>query len=276
MKKIKRQTFYYKDELNDDFATTVKTTNPLPKTYKYVNKSIIFRVISFVLYYLIVKPLAYIYVKIKFHHRIIGKKKLKGIPGGFIIYGNHTTLVGDAFIPNILTYKQRNYIITGEQASSLHAILPLMKALGNIPLGQTRSQSLHMAKCVKTRLSEGACITVYPEARVWPYYTGIRPFGDESFMLAASNRAPVIAMTTCFAKKRIGKKPKIITVIEGPFYPKEDMCAKDNAKYLHGLVYEAMTKSANTYSTYSYHTYIKQSSEELAQKENADEKMLTH
>lgn len=253
---------YYEDELNDDFGTCVKKIKPLPKQYKYISGNVFFKFFCFLVYRLILRPFAWLYLKIKFYHKIKNKKVLKGIKTGFFIYGNHATIIGDAFIPNILSFKRRNYIITGEQANSLTPILSVLKALGALPLADNLHQKKEMFKAVKERIAEGASITIYPEAHVWPYYTDIRPYNSESFKYATKLNVPVIAMTNCFQKRRIRKRPKIVTYIDGPFYPKEELSATENAQYLRDLVYNAMKERTQKYSTYEYFIYKKKDLQE--------------
>lgn len=248
---------YYEDELNDDFGTSVKKIKPLPKKYKYISKNIFFKFFSFLVYRMILRPFAWLYLKVRFYHKIKNKKAIKKIKTGFFIYGNHATIVGDAFIPNILTFKKKNYIITGEQANSLTPILAVLKALGALPLADNLHQKKEMVKAVKERIHEGGSITIYPEAHVWPYYTDIRPYSSESFKYAVKLNAPVIAMTNCFQKRKIRKRPKIVTYIDGPFYPKDDLSLAENAQYLRDLVYTAMKERTKAYSTYDYFIYKK-------------------
>lgn len=250
-----KRVFYYTDELNDDFGTTVKKIKPLPKKYKYVHKNLFFKLFEFIIYRLIVRPLAWLYVKIKFRHKIVNKRVIKDIKGGFFIYGNHATIVGDAFIPNLLTVKRRNYIISGEQANSLTVLLPLMNALGLVPLSQDKAQQVQLLKCIKHRIKQGHSVTVYPEAHVWPYYTDIRPYTSDSFRYAVSMNVPSISMTTCFQKKWLSKKPRAVTYIDGPFYPREELTKAENIEYLHSVVYEKMKERARAHSSYIYYEY---------------------
>ena len=253
MKKI----IYYKDELNDDFASTIKKVNPLPENYCYVSKNPLFKLFSFVIYRLLARPLVWCYTVVKFRHKYVNKKAINKLRSGCMIYGNHVTVVGEAFIPNLISIKKRNYIVTGKETNSLTCILPLLKALGNIPLGQTPAQQCRMYRCIKQRLREGHTVTVYPEAHIWPYYTGIRPFAADSFRVAAMCNVPVFSMTKCFQKKRLGKTPKVVTFIDGPFYPKQGLTHAQNAQYLRDVVYEKMIERAQAHSTYVYYEYRK-------------------
>ncbi len=259
-----RKTFIYSDELGEDFGSTVKKYRPLPENYDYTDGNMFFRFISSFLYRFIARPFAWLYVKIKFLHKFVNKSVLKEIKSGYIIYSNHATLMGDAFIPNLLSVKKRNYILTGADSSSLTAILPLMKCVGNIPLGQSTAGQIKMLRSVKKKLCEGHTITVYPEAHVWPYYTGIRPYDEKSFYYCASFGVPAVALTTCFEKRKFFKTPRITTYVDGPFYPDKELSSSENAVMLRDKVYSAMCERAAENSTYSYHKYIrKESKDEL-------------
>ncbi len=257
---MKRKVFYYENELADDFGNTVKRIKPLPPKYVYAKDNPFSKLGSFILYRLLARPVVWAYMKVRFHHKFVGKRALAAQKSGCFLYKNHVTVAGDAFIPNILCAKKRNYILTGRETNSLHAILPLMRALGNIPLGQNTAQGLAMLKCVRRRIGEGASITIYPEAHIWPYYTGIRAFSHASFYYAVMMKAPVFCATTCFQKKRFGKTPRILTYVDGPFFPQEGMTRAENAKYLRDRCYETMCARAAEHSTYAAHEYRKKES----------------
>ena len=257
---MKQKIFYYEDELNDDFADTIKTLHPLPKKYCYVKRNPFSKLFSFVIYRMIARPAVWAYMKIKFHHKFVGKKALCKLKSGCFLYKNHVAVAGDAFIPNTMSVKKRNYIVTGKETNSLTAILPLLRALGNIPLGQSTAQNLAMLRCMRKRIAEGASITIYPEAHIWPYYTGIRPFVDTSFRYAVMMKAPVFCATTCFQKKRFGKTPRIVTFIDGPFYPEAGMKRDEATRYLRDKTYEAMCARAAEHSTYAAYEYRKKES----------------
>ena len=257
---MKKQIFYYEDELNDDFAQTVQNLKPLPKNYRYVKTNPFSRLGSFLLYRGLVRPVIWVYMKVKFRHKFVGKKVLCKQKTGCFLYKNHVMLAGDAFVPNLISVKKRNYIVTGKETNSLSAMLPLMRTLGNIPLGQDAAQNLAMLKCMRQRVDEGASVTIYPEAHIWPYYTKIRPFPAISFRYAVALKTPVFCATTCFQKKKFGKTPRAVTFIDGPFYPEEGMNREQSAVYLRNKCYETMCARVAEHSTYAAHEYRKKES----------------
>ncbi len=254
-----RKTFYYTDELNDDFATTVPKDKikPLPKNYRYLTKNIFGWLFAGCVYHGLAKPLAWLYLKIKFHLRFVNRRILKQTKQGAFLFANHALVVGDVLISNAAQFGRKNYILSGEQANSLTPLLWIMRAVGNIPLTDSLQQNIKMMRCIKTRLGQGATITIFPEAHAWPYYTDIRPFPATSFKYAAINHAPIICMITCFEKRKHSQKPKVTVYFEGPFYPKDNLSANENAAFLRDAVYQCMKARTQASSTYAYYTYQK-------------------
>ena len=253
-----KRIIYYSDEKNEDFAVTVKRIKPLPKGYKYTESGAVSRFLGSVLYGAVVRPLAFLYTKIKFSHAVKHGTRLKGVEGCFI-YANHTLVLGDAFIPSMLDFGRRNYILTGEQANSLTPLLPIMRSVGMIPLTKKLPEQVRLLRCIRERISEGASITVYPEEHVWPYYNGIREFDERAFIYPASLGAPVFALTNCCVGRNFLGFPKIVSYIDGPFYPDESLSKPERSKQLRDKVYEAMCARAESESSYSQYTYVRRS-----------------
>ncbi len=254
---MKRKTFYYSDESQDDFAQTVKNLQPLPSDYPYIRDTWYEKLFGFIAYRLLLTPFAWLYVKLKFRQKFVRSKPSKKLKEGHFIYSTHTLPLADVFLPSLITLKRKNYLMAGAQANSLKRLLGVMRAVGSIPLTGNTAKNREMLRCVKTRLSQGASITVFPEAHVWPLYTKIRSYPVASFKYAVMFNAPVLAMTNCFQKRKFRKTPKIITFIDGPFYPDTSLDKRERATDLHRRVYETMQKRATEYSTYSPYEYIK-------------------
>lgn len=257
MKKNQKRIQYYKDLKNDDFSGTNIKVKPLPEKYKYLHKNPLWILVAGIIYYGIAKPLLILITKIGYHQKFANKKVMKeASKTGAIFYGNHTTKLADSFVPNMLLAFKRNYIIASPETMSIKGIQTLLAMLGVIPLTEKLSLKKKLLKAIEYYLNKKRIITIYPEAHIWPYYTKIRPFDDSSFKYAALFDKPVYAITNCYQKRKIGKKPKLITYIDGPYYPKPELNTKENAKYLRDLVYEAMVNRTEKYSTYAYIEYI--------------------
>lgn len=255
---MKERIIYYTDPKNDDFLGVNINAKPLKDNYKYVKKGIIYRTLSSIFYYLVAKPVGFLIVKIKYHQRFVNRKCIKeSKKTGAFLYGNHTSGVGDSFIPNILSLNSRNYFITSPEAMSIPGLKGLLRALGVLPLSDKLSMKKKLLKAIEYRINQRSLITIFPEAHIWPFYTKIREYDETSFKYAAMYNKPVYAITNCYQKRKIEKSPKMITFVDGPYYPNDNLSTKDNAKYLRDIVYNKMVERTNEYSNYEYIKYIK-------------------
>lgn len=149
--------------------------------------------------------------RLSHHIQVIGAEKLT--PGAFI-YANHTQPVGDVFVPRTLPYPVA--IIAGPANLGLPVIGKLLPAGRAILLPGTRQQYPQFLAAIKRSHHAGQLIVVYPEAHVWPFYTGIRPFDATSFHYPARLQAPVFTMTTTYQESPHHNRVQIVIYIDGP------------------------------------------------------------
>ena len=74
---MKEKLVYYSDELNDEFSTAKIEPRKIDENYKYIHKNVIWNACAFLLQNVLSIPIKYLYSKIKFRTKIIGKEKLK-------------------------------------------------------------------------------------------------------------------------------------------------------------------------------------------------------
>ena len=263
----KNKTIYYSDELNDDFASLGIKKKPLGDDFEYIHKNILWNTCSFVIYRMIAQPLVFVFVKVAHRQRFKNRKVLKTArKTGAFIYANHTNMLLDAFVPNIVKLRKRGYILVGPDTTSIPGLKNIVEMVGAIPLGQTLSENKEMLECINHRIAKNkGFITIYPEAHIWPYYTGIRDFKAGSFSYPCYTDTPVFAMTNCYQKKLIGKHPKVVTFVDGPFYPDKNLPMKERKEKLRKQCYDTMVKRAKENSTYSYIVYEKKDMENAAE-----------
>ena len=94
------------------------------------------------------------------------------------------------------------------------------------------------------KITAKKCVMIYPEAHIWPYYTGIRPFRELSFRYPVQYQTPVFCLTNTYQKRRFSKRPRIVTYIDGPFYPDGTLSMKQQKQKLRDEVYERMKERA--------------------------------
>ena len=108
----KRTVICYKDELTDEFSTAVITPKKIGDDWVYVHTSAWKKFTHFFWYRMVATPLAFLYLKLKFRHKIVGREKLKKQGrSGYFLFGNHTQDIGDALIPSMLTFPNDAYVV---------------------------------------------------------------------------------------------------------------------------------------------------------------------
>ena len=244
----KQKIYYYSDMLNDEMIGGSGKEVKVDRNFKFISKNPIWKAFSFLVYRLILTPFAFLHCKLKFGFKIIGKEKLKKHKkDGYFVYSNHVLAGGDAFFPSIVNFPKKPYIVVNAKNLKTLGSQNLIMMLGAIPVPSGFDGMVEFKKAIRKRFEEKAIIQIYPEAHLWPYYTGIRPFLSTSFKFPAEMNAPVYCSTTTFRKRKHFKTPKVEIFIDGPFYSDHNLSVKENQQKLRDEVYGAMIeRSKNT------------------------------
>ena len=215
----KERVIYYSDPLTDDFAGNSIKTRHIPANYRYIHKSLVWRVVCFVVYYVVAIPLVWLMAKLLLGLKFENRKVMKGLrKQSVFLYGNHTQVL-DAYIPSLAVFPKCAYIVANPDAVSIPGIKLLVIMLGVLPIPSELAGFRHLLEAIKTRCTEKACIAIYPEAHIWPFYTGIRPFPDASFRYPVITDSPVVAMVTTYRKRALCRRPGMTITFSEPFYP---------------------------------------------------------
>ena len=240
--------YYYHDELKDDFACTKIKPVKLPQDYKYVRTDKKWRVCRFLFYKLLATPIAILIMaftcRIKNKRVLRGCKRRGGKKCGAFIYGNHTAYLTDALLPTLIAFPRTADVVVSAAAVSLKGVGGVVRVLGGVPVPYGVNGLKRFSEEITAAVGCGHWVAIYPEAHIWPYYTGIRPFGAASFKYPAKSGAPVFAYTTTYKKRLFSRKPKKVVYIDGPFYADKSLCVKARAESLRGQVYAAMCMRA--------------------------------
>lgn len=240
----RQKTITYTNELTDEFSYAKIKTKYIGKDYVYYRDSAFSKFSHFLWYRIIMTPIAYAYLKLKFRHRIINGEILESNKDqAFFLYGNHTQSIADAFIPTFVAMPKHCYCIVHPNNVSIPVLGKITPSLGALPLPSDLPAMRNFLNAIKKRVQENNAIVIYPEAHIWPYSTTIRPFPDDSFHYPVITDKPVYCFTNTYQKGSFGKVV-IVTYVDGPFYPDKDLDKKDAMKKLRDQVYEAMTREA--------------------------------
>lgn len=255
-----KKTIYYSDLQNDDFAKVALEPKPLPDDFPYVIKNPFWRAAEFLTYRIIATPLVWLIGKIGFGLRIKNRKALRKLKKtGYYLYGNHTQNMMDAYTPTLITFPKHAHIIVSPQTVSSTALRIPVQLLGGIPTPGNVKGLRGLTNALSLRINQKRAVTIYPEAHIWPWFTGIRPFSDASFTYPVKDGVPAVAFVTTFRKRKLFKKlPPCLTVtVSEPFYPEASLSRTEAKKQLRDKVYDFMCKEASKPDNYAYYNYVR-------------------
>lgn len=260
MKKTKKQPkiIYYENELTDDFAGTKIKTKTIDAKFKFVHKNPIWKFFSFLIYYIVAIPIVWVYEKVFLQVKFTNKKAVKKLKGKtYFMYGNHTGFI-DAFTPNLISFPKRNRIVVSEDTVSIKGLKNIVQMLGALPVPSGSSGMKQYLRAVK-HYNKTCNITIYPEAHIWPYYTGVRNFKDSSFAYPIESNSPVVAFFTAYSEPKgflkFLRKANVQVFVSDPIYPDITKPRKEAQKELRDKVFEFMKDCSQNYSKYSVIEY---------------------
>ena len=254
-----KKTIYYSDLQNDDFANTALDKTPIPSDFRFAVTNPFWRILEFILYRLIATPVVWLIGKIGFGLRIKNRRALRKLRRtGYYLYGNHTQGMMDAYTPALVAFPKHAHVIVGSAAMSSPALRLPIQLLGGIPIPDNFKGLQNFMKALSLRISEKRVVAVYPEAHIWPWYTGIRPFPDTSFAYPIHDGVPAVAFVTTYRKRKIFSKlpPRLTVTVSEPFYPDETLSRVEAKRKLRDEVYDFMCREASKPDNYAYYEYI--------------------
>lgn len=248
------RTVYYTDELNDEFSGVHREKVRVDADFKYNRHRILFGIFRAVIYKFLIRPFSMLYMKLVVHQTVVGREKLKVEKGGYFLYANHTNMLGDAFNVCVIPRPKFAFAVVTPENLSGFGMETFMMAMGTLPVPTEYRGMKNFTAAVKEKAEAGHPVYVYPEAHIWPYYTGIRPFTSVSFNYPVMTGKPAYVATATYQKRRFSKKPRMTLYIDGPFYPDNDTPEIEKKTDLRNKVYNIMTERSQN-SSYEYIRY---------------------
>lgn len=259
---MRKRTFYYKDETKDDFQNTKTSLNvTVDENYVYLPKHLWFKAFSAILYYVIAIPLLKIFAFFLQTARVRGRKNLKSLKKtGYFMYANHTHFTDAWLGPVHVAPFRRVYIIANKDAIQIPVVDKLVKALGCLPVADTVRGLKNLGDAVQKVVDKRGVVAIFPEAHIWYYYTGLRPFPITSFKFAAAAGKPAVPVATVYKKRKfLGKylRPRSYIYIGEPIFPDPELSVRDNAVMMRDKTVDFIKTQLETRGSYDYYKYIK-------------------
>ncbi len=241
MKQTPVKTIYYTDARNDEFSTAVITPKPIDEHWDYAPDTRAWKWKHFFAYRICATPIAWLYTKLTLFHTVRNRRVLRQAKGtGYFVYGNHTQEIADAFIPTIALFPREVSVIVHPNNVSMPFLGRITPYLGALPLPSNMKAMRNFLDAIKLRIHQKHAIMIYPEAHIWPFYTGIRSFPATSMKYPAELGVPSFAMTTTYRRLPFRAKPRAVTYLDGPFYPDMSLPLRQRADKLRDEIYNAM------------------------------------
>lgn len=234
-----KKKIYY-DSFDFDPVGDGMTPPRIDESYNYIESGTLACLANALLYRVIATPIAAFYSKFILREKYIGREKLPR--GTYFLFSNHTEPVGDAFSPSISQFPRRVFVVISKKNLTLGGISPFLASLGGIPLPDTPAAARAFRAAIAKRLADGGVVTVYPEAHLWPKYTGIRPFNSECFDLPRIFDVPVYTATRTYQRGLFGTRSVIY--IDGPFSFDKSLGRREGREKLEGEVRNIMLERA--------------------------------
>lgn len=264
-----KKTVYYTDPLNDDFAGTKIKQKKVGGDFKFIRRGLVWNIFSAVLYYLVAVPIVFVYTKIVMGLKIENGRALREIrKKGYFLYGNHTQRL-DPFIPPMVSFPKKAYTVANPDAVSIPFLKNIVMMLGGLPLPTDFAGMQKFISAVETRNKRKNAIAIYPEAHVWPFYTGIRPFSSASFRYPAKLGAPVVAMVATYRRRHglfaLLGRPGVTVTLSDPIYPEAGGNIRAAQEELRRQVYTFMVRVSQEKENVEYIRY-----EQVVEEEGAE------
>ncbi|WP_240033602.1 1-acyl-sn-glycerol-3-phosphate acyltransferase, partial [Lacticaseibacillus paracasei] len=112
---------------------------------------------------------------------------------GYFVYGNHTQPFGDVFTPMRVNQSRRVFTLASPANLSVPILGRIVPYGGGLLVPSKLHQLRPFAQAIRRVIKQRHVVMIYPEAHVWPYYTGIRPFENGAFHYPVTTNAPVFA-----------------------------------------------------------------------------------
>ncbi|MBQ7602576.1 MAG: 1-acyl-sn-glycerol-3-phosphate acyltransferase [Clostridia bacterium] len=239
---MKKKKVYFYHTYEDEILQNNTCPPIIDEKYRYLPRNFFVKLWSWFYYRIIIFPIGWLYCKIK-RIKYVGLDKIRKCKTGYFVYANHTHQFGDVFSPSMLTPTRKPYLVVNPQNLNIPVLGSSTKYLGAMPLPQGIGAHKNFLNAIEYRLKQKHGIIIYPEAKLWPYYTQIRPYDDTAFRYPIKYMVPTFCVTTTYQTQKNGKC-RIIVYVDGPYNFDKNLSAKQNQAQLYQKVKTTMQDRA--------------------------------
>ncbi len=207
---------------------------------RYAPKNPLWRLLSFIIIRTFIMPSARLYCSFRLRHTAKGRKKLKGYRrNGYFLYGD--TTYRDGCMIAFALNNRHTYTVVQPKVKNGRTVISTWKQLcGDIPAPADHADERAFLEAVEKRAVQKAAVVIYPREPM--PQTDIDPYS-----YPARFNEPAFCFTTVIETDKRGK-PRTVTYLDGPFYPKYGMSLADQTAYIRARIEESV-RSHNSIPT---------------------------
>jgi len=240
----------------DDFGSASKHVELLKvdEHYSYQHRNIFWQLASFLFYYIII-PIPALFVAAWCGMRLVDRRTVRRL-GGCFMYANHTNWA-DIWIPYLLSFPKRAYIVTGPTAVSVPIAKHVVPMVGGIPLNTTPAGKEAFRSRLADLVRRGHPVAIFPEAHIWPFYNGIRDFSPYSFTYPVHDASPVVPYVITYRPRRWLKwrRPCLTVTVGDPIHPETWAGSANPKQVVRDKVHDFMCETVRARHSLAWVTY---------------------
>jgi len=194
----------------------------LKKDYKFFNQNPLFKLVSFILVFLMWLILDVFYARLFLGFKVKNRKNLKKIrKDGYVLVANHMHFL-DAILVGTTMFPRKTYVTMLQSNLGLPLVGPILRFAGGVPIAESKDGLAKMMTELRAELDKNNVILVMPEAALKPYHVGIRRFMNGAFRFAINSNSNILPFVFIYKKPRgirklFRKKPDIQLHILEPY-----------------------------------------------------------
>lgn len=191
-----------------------------------VSTSIVFKIASFIVFYILLYPLAWIVCKVWYRFKIHGQQNLKGISKAVSV-SNHTMFFDPVIIATVFFPKRVHQTLL-EATVTAPFLGTLTRLLGGVPIPRRDTGFAALKKGGEVIFKNGGYFHFYPEGECYLYNNVPKKFHPGAFVISVLLDVPVVPIVSVFHEK--GKRPSVDIFVMEPVYPNDfGVLQKDNS-----------------------------------------------
>lgn len=132
--------------------------------FLYAPSSLLWNILAMLFYYVIAFPIVFIISKLFLELKIVNRHSISKVKDtGFFLYGNHTRYL-DAFLPAMIYFRKKAYIIANADASSIRGLKNIVKMLGCLPIPNDINMFTNFLKAIHKQITQKSAVATFPRS----------------------------------------------------------------------------------------------------------------